>query len=71
MTHKAIFRQHWSDAFRDAAFRKRLHDPDMAERWAKERFVEGFLPVRQRLACRALIEQQEALRGLLGENAHE
>ena len=48
MTHKAIFRQHWSDAFRDTAFRQRLHDPDMAERWAKERFIEGFLPVRQR-----------------------
>lgn len=60
MTHKAIFRQHWSDAFRDAAFRKRLHDPDMAERWAKERFVEGFLPVRQRLSCRAVIETAAA-----------
>ena len=55
MTHKAIFRQHWSDAFRDGAFRKRLHDPDMAERWAKERFAEGFLPVRQRLSCCAVI----------------
>ena len=55
MTHKAIFRQHWSDAFRDGAFRQRLHDPDMAERWAKERFVEGFLPVRQRLSCCAVI----------------
>lgn len=60
MTHKAIFRQHWSDAFRDAAFRKRLHDPDMAERWAKGRFVEGFLPVRQRLSCRAVIETAAA-----------
>ena len=60
MPHKAIFRQHWSDAFRDAAFRKRLHDPDMAERWAKERFVEGFLPVRQRLSCRAVIETAAA-----------
>ena len=60
MTHKAIFRQHWSDAFRDAAFRKRLHDPDMAERLAKERFVEGFLPVRQRLSCRAVIETAAA-----------
>ena len=55
MTHKAIFRQHWSDAFRDGAFRKRLYDPDMAERWAKERFAEGFLPVRQRLSCCAVI----------------
>ena len=60
MTHKAIFRQHWSDAFRDAAFRKRLHDPDMAERWARERFIEGFLPVRQRLSCRAVIETAAA-----------
>ena len=60
MTHKAIFRQHWSDAFRDGAFRKRLHDPDMAERWAKERFAEGFLPVRQRLSCRAVIETAAA-----------
>ena len=60
MTHKAIFRQHWSDAFRDGAFRKRLYDPDMAERWAKERFVEGFLPVRQRLSCRAVIETAAA-----------
>ena len=56
MTHKAIFRQHWSDAFRDAAFQARLHDPAMAQRWAQARFFEGFLPVRQRLACRALIE---------------
>ena len=60
MTHKAIFRQHWSDAFRDAAFRKRLHDSDMAERWARERFIEGFLPVRQRLSCRAVIETAAA-----------
>ena len=60
MTHKAIFRQHWSDAFRDAAFRKRLHDPGMAERWARERFIEGFLPVRQRLSCRAVIETAAA-----------
>ena len=60
MTHKAIFRQHWSDAFRDAAFRRRLHDPDMAERWAKERFIEGFLPVRQRISCRAVIETAAA-----------
>ncbi len=60
MTHKAIFRQHWSDAFRDAAFRKRLHDPDMAEHWARERFIEGFLPVRQRLSCRAVIETAAA-----------
>lgn len=56
MTHKAIFRQHWSDAFRDAAFQARLHDPAMAQRWAQARFFEEFLPVRQRLACRALIE---------------
>ena len=63
MTHKAIFRQHWSDAFRDGAFRKRLHDPDMAERWAKERFAEGFLPVRQRLSCRAVIETAAAAMG--------
>ena len=60
MTHKAIFRQHWSDAFRDGAFRQRLHDPDMAERWAKERFIEGFLPVRQRISCRAVIETASA-----------
>ena len=60
MTHKAIFRQHWSDAFRDGAFRQRLHDPDMAERWAKERFIEGFLPVRQRISCRAVIETAAA-----------
>ncbi len=60
MTHKAIFRQHWSDAFRDGAFRQRLHDPDMAERWAKERFIEGFLPVRQRISCRAVIEAAAA-----------
>ncbi len=60
MTHKAIFRQHWSDAFRDTAFRQRLHDPDMAERWAKERFIEGFLPVRQRISCRAVIETAAA-----------
>ena len=56
MTHKAIFRQHWSDAFRAAAFQSRLHDPAMAQRWAQARFFEEFLPVRQRLACRALIE---------------
>ena len=60
MTHKAIFRQHWSDAFQNAAFRQRLHDPDMAERWAKERFIEGFLPVRQRISCRAVIETAAA-----------
>ena len=63
MTHKAIFRQHWSDAFRDGAFRQRLHDPDMAERWAKERFIEGFLPVRQRISCRAVIETAAAAMG--------
>ena len=56
MTHKAFFCQHWSDAFRDAAFQSRLHDPAMAQRWAQARFFEEFLPVRQRLACRALIE---------------
>ena len=56
MTHKAIFRQHWSEAFRDAAFRARLHDPDMAERWAQARFAEEFLPLRQRLCCVKLIE---------------
>lgn len=60
MTHKAIFRQHWSDDFRDGTFRQRLHDPDMAERWAKERFIEGFLPVRQRISCRAVIETAAA-----------
>ena len=26
MTYRAIFRQHWTDAFRDAAFTARLHD---------------------------------------------
>ncbi len=56
MTHKAFFCQHWSDAFRAAAFQSRLHDPAMAQRWAQARFFEEFLPVRQRLACRALIE---------------
>ena len=56
MTHKAIFRQHWGEAFRDAAFRARLHDPDMAERWAQARFAEEFLPLRQRLCCVKLIE---------------
>ena len=56
MTHKAIFRQHWSEAFRDAAFRARLRDPDMAERWAQARFAEEFLPLRQRLCCVKLIE---------------
>ena len=56
MTHKAFFCQHWSDAFRAAAFQSRLHDPAMAQRWAQARFFEEFLPVRQHLACRALIE---------------
>ena len=56
MTHKAIFRQHWSEAFRDAAFRTRLRDPNMAERWAQARFAEEFLPLRQRLCCVKLIE---------------
>lgn len=56
MTHKAIFRQHWSEAFRDAAFRARLRDPNMAERWAQARFAEEFLPLRQRLCCVKLIE---------------
>lgn len=56
MPHKAFFCQHWSDAFRAAAFQSRLHDPAMAQRWAQARFFEEFLPVRQRLACRALIE---------------
>ena len=56
MTHKAFFCQHWSDAFRAAAFQSRLHDPAMAQRWAQARFFEEFLPVRQRLACRTLIE---------------
>jgi len=40
MTHKAIFRQHWGEAFRDAAFRARLRDPNMAERWAQARFAK-------------------------------
>ena len=56
MTHKAIFRQHWGEAFRDAAFRARLRDPNMAERWAQARFAEEFLPLRQRLCCVKLIE---------------
>ena len=49
MTYRAIFRQHWMDAFRDATFTARLHDDAMAERWARERFAEGFLPRSQRL----------------------
>ena len=53
MTYRAIFRQHWMDAFRDAAFTARLHDGTMAERWARERFAEGFLPRSQRLDCRS------------------
>ena len=56
MTHKAIFRQHWGEAFRDAAFRARLRDPNMAERWAQARFAEELLPLRQRLCCVKLIE---------------
>ncbi len=56
MTYRAIFRQHWTDAFRDAAFTARLHDGTMAERWARERFAEGFLPRSQRLDCRSVIE---------------
>ena len=56
MTYRAIFRQHWTDAFRDAAFTARLHDGAMAERWARERFAEGFLPRSQRLDCRSVIE---------------
>ena len=56
MTYRAIFRQHWTDAFRDAAFTARLHDGAMAERWARERFAEGFLPRSQRLDCRGVIE---------------
>ena len=56
MTYRAIFRQHWMDAFRDAAFTARLHDGAMAERWARERFAEGFLPRSQRLDCRSVIE---------------
>ena len=61
MTYKAIFRQHWSDAFRDDTFRQRLHDPAMAERWERERFAEGFLPLRQRLRCAAVIEAAAAV----------
>lgn len=56
MTHKAIFFQHWSEAFRDTEFRKRLHDPETAERWGQARFVEAFLPVRKRIACAAVID---------------
>ena len=56
MTHKAIFRQHWMDAFRDAAFTARLHDSAVAERWARERFAESFLPRSQRLDCCSVIE---------------
>ena len=60
MTHKAIFRQRWSEAFRDAAFRRRLHDPEQAERWARAQFFEAFLPVRQRLACAAVVDAAAA-----------
>ena len=56
MTYRAIFRQHWMDTFRDAAFTVRLHDGAMAERWARERFAESFLPRSQRLDCRSVIE---------------
>ena len=60
MTHKAIFRQRWSEAFRDAAFRQRLHDPEQGERWARAQFFEAFLPVRQRLACAAVVDAAAA-----------
>lgn len=61
MTYRAIFRQHWTDAFRDAAFTARLHDGAMAERWARERFAEGFLPRSRRLDCRGVIEAAAGL----------
>ena len=56
MTHKAFFCQHWSDAFRAAAFQSRLHDPAMAQRWAQARFFEGFLPVNRKQKKERLAE---------------
>ena len=55
MTHKAIFRQLWSDAFSAEAFQKRLHDPAMAGRWASWCLAATLLPRRERLVCRKLI----------------
>ena len=56
MTHKAIFRQHWTHAFTEADFCTRLHNAATAAQWSRARWAEELLPRTRRLDCRTVID---------------
>lgn len=56
MTHKAIFRQHWTQAFTEADFCTRLHNAATAAQWSRARWAEELLPRTRRLDCRTVID---------------
>ena len=56
MTHKALFRQHWTQAFTEADFCTRLHNAATAAQWSRARWAEELLPRTRRLDCRTVID---------------
>jgi len=55
------FQKNWQEAFKNPAFIRKLHTPELAGSWAASDFYSVFFPVRQRLNCQEVLAAASSL----------